>query len=150
MESALPMLLFFGFLFGFGVLILACGYQSREQELAEGSHSLENIALRGSPRFFGAPGQSAIANPVAVVVDESSVRRLEQFLQEEMALAEVFTGAPSVETLHGALKEAERNVSMLERLEGYLRREHEAASNFVLDPSVESLYAPAVALVPAG
>jgi len=144
METALPMLLFFGFLLGFGVLILVCGYQSREQERAENKNPLEDLALQGVPRFFGVAGQSAIARPVAVVVDESAVRRLEQFLQEEMALAEVFVQAPSADALHR--EQAQPGASLFERLENYLRREHEAAAGFVLNPSVESLYSPRGAL----
>ena len=144
METALPMLLFFGFLLGFGVLILVCGYQSREQEKAEDKNPLEDLALQGAPRFFGAAGQSAIANPVAVVVDESAVRRLEHFLQEEMALAEVFVHAPSTDALQP--EQPQPGTSLFERLESYLRREHEAAAGFVLNPSVENLYSPRGAL----
>jgi len=143
METALPMLLFFGFLIGFGVLILVCGYQSREQERAEETHPLEDLALQGLPRFFGRPDQPTIVNPVAVVVDESTVQRLEEFLQGEMALAEVFVEAPSVEVLHRP-REAEPGVPLFERLESYLRREHEAAASFVSNPSVESLYGQAL------
>jgi len=149
METALPMLLFFAFLFGFGLLIVVCGYQSREQERAE-TPSLEDLALQGKPRFFGSADRSAIANPVAVVVDESAIRRLERFLQEEMALAEVFVGEPSVEALHSTGAAEEPSATLFERLEAYLRREHQAAASFVLDPSVESLYGALPTLAPAG
>ena len=149
METALPMLLFLAFLFGFAILILVCGYQSRELEAAEAADSLENLALQGKPRFFGSAGQIAIANPVAVIVDESAIQRLECFLQEEMALAEVFVGAPSVEILHATSEQSEPTASLFERLENYLRREHQAAASFVLNPSVESLYGPLEAFAPA-
>ena len=146
MDSALPMLLFLGFLLGFGLMVLVCSYQSREQDRTEEPPTLQELALQSVPRFFGQANAPRIANPVALVIDEAAAQRLELFLKEEMAMAEFSLGDLATEAQHPGDEETER--SLFERLESYLRREQEAAANFVLNPSVESLYGPSGELAP--
>ena len=141
LETALPILLFLGFLFGTTLLILICGIQSRELERSEQSEDpLAGLDLQTLPRFFGRPGEAAVPKPVAVIIDETLVHSVESFLREELALAEVFVEAPSVEGLHSKPATAEPAISWSGRLERHFLREQEVATEFVANPSVESLY----------
>jgi hypothetical protein len=140
METALPILLFLGFLLGSMVLILICGMQRpREDEDDAPEELLQGLDLQAMPRFFGQP-KSRLLNPVMVVVDEPMVRQLEEFLQRELELAEVFVGDPSLEHLHSRLREDEAGPRILERVEQYLRSEQQAVADFVSHPSIESLH----------
>lgn len=141
MESALPLILFLVFLFGSCILILVCGIQGRSDESATEAQDLPALLdARAMPRFFGRPGERAPANPVAVVVDEEVVHRVEGFLREELALAEVFLEAPTAAALHDQPEVEEPSASLVQRLEQFLRNEQQAAADFVSHPSVARLH----------
>jgi hypothetical protein len=142
MATALPLILFLGFLFGATLLILVCGIQSRDEERAATGEDLATIELAAVPRYFARPGRAAPEAPVAVVVDESALRSLELFLREEMALAEVFVDDPTLEHLHErSPREREHRETVFRHLEGFLRGEDASVSEYVARPSVERLYA---------
>ena len=142
MESALPILLFLGFLFGSTLLILVCGIQNRAYEDAERSQTLGGLDLYELPRFFGPATNARIANPVTLVVDEADLRSIEAFLRDEMELVELFVGDPTAERLHLEQSEAQRHPGLFERLDGYLAEEVAAAARFVSNPSPLGLHSP--------
>lgn len=136
MESAVPMLLFLGGLFFFGLLILVCGYQSRQLERGEvKGNPLAARDVHGTARFF-APVQSG------GIFDESAEklyqRCLESYLADQRPFADRFVDEPSVETLL-CRSEFETPATISFRLECFLRKEQRAVAAFLSEPSVERL-----------
>jgi len=136
MDSAIPMLLFFGGLTFFGLLIIWATYQSRELERAE--EEIAHPAAPGldGPHFFAAtaPEQLAAAAP-----DPELLARLEEFLAEQQGRARDFVDYPTVEMLFRRL-EGEVFPRLIDRIEDFLRAERIAAGDFLTNPSIESLH----------
>lgn len=140
MDSAIPLLLFLGLLMGFGVLVLACGIQSREEERAAPcADPRRKPDLLANARYFARAGNPALADPAAVVVDRAVLERVEAYVRTELALAEVYVEDPSVEKLHESTA-GESRESLLQRLEGFLSREEALVAEFVSNPSIARLY----------
>jgi hypothetical protein len=139
MDSALPVLFFFGGLFALVMFALVCAVVSREQERTERSRSPTARELLGSTPFFGLAAASCAAPGE---VDEALVRLLENYAREQQRLAIAFVARPSTEAL--ARPESSRqplNPSLVERVERHLKSECRAALAFVFNPSVERLLA---------
>ena len=141
MDSAIPMLVFLGLLMVVGVLVLACGIQSREEERkARRADPRRRQDLLAGARFFASARADELADPVAVVVDRAQLARVEQFLCSELALAELHLADPSVQQLQEPASVRETHESLLHRLERFLDSEQAVVSKFVWNPSVALLY----------
>ena len=93
------------------------------------------------PRFFAQPGDVEVAEPVAVVFDESYEHAVQEFLRAELALVEIFVDDPSVEHLHDATSEEQTfREAQIHSFEEYLRREAKGIGGFLAHPSVELLH----------
>jgi len=92
------MLLFFGSLLGFGMLILICMQQSRDLEQADREAALK------SERDLRATSLSPASFPsgrrVSPEDENSIVSSVERYLQEQQAFAKRFIEEPSVESLY--------------------------------------------------
>lgn len=106
MESAWPILLFLGFLFGAMVLILSMGIRWREWEEEDSEPEPERPVVRvpqlGGSRFFGSVEAHPLLGPVAMQDDAPAgefERRLESYIQSECETAADFAASPSVEDL---------------------------------------------------
>jgi hypothetical protein len=141
MDSAIPMLVFLGLLMVVGVLVLACGIQSREEERkARRADPRRRQDLLAGARFFAAASESELADPVAVVVDRAQLTRVEEFLRAGLALAELHVADPGVQHLQEPATVRETHESLLHRLERFLDHEHTVVTEFVLNPSIALLY----------
>ncbi|MBC8328051.1 MAG: hypothetical protein H8E31_04815 [Planctomycetes bacterium] len=137
MESAIPMLLFFGGLTLFGLLIIWASYQSRELERAA-----QEPADQGAPAEAPAPpffAGAASAGERHAALDPAVLGRLEQFLLEQQGRATDFVDYPTVEMLFRRL-ETRFLPKLIDRLQDFLSQEQAAAGHFLLDPSIESLH----------
>ncbi len=137
METALPMLLFFGSLLGFGMLILICMQQSRDLEQADREAALKTERdLRATSL---SPASFLSGRPVSPEDEDSIVSSIEQYLQEQQTFARHFIEEPSVESLYRR-KEPEFARKAFERIEGFLKREQKIVKEFLSRPSVEMLF----------
>ncbi len=151
MESAVPLLLFLGFLVGGLFLILYLGYRSVE-EGERAKAEVEASPARAPlvrPLFFGALGppspEARTAGARATVVD-----RIEDFLRGECGAAAVFGARPTMEALYGAVRAAPAAGEMVRALEDHVVRERAAVRGFVACPSVEALFAQEIARMRGG
>jgi hypothetical protein len=147
MESAVPMLVLLGFLFVSMILILALGYQSREEERrsAETAQAVQGLRVLEGPRFF-ARMESPIPSGPVVLDSGALLRHLEEHLRYEHRIADDFARHPSVDRFVPAYAAHAERVAR--ELELHIRSESLAATAFVQEPSAMSLYgAPAL---PAG
>ncbi|MHC5009370.1 MAG: hypothetical protein ACYTG6_00290 [Planctomycetota bacterium] len=137
MESAVPLLLFLGFLFGSTLLILILGIQSREEEKREASEAeARSFDVRTGSSFFASLEPSA-AVPGRAFAASGMMRRVEDHLSKERTLAAGFVTQPSMETLfQGSAPQADAAVV---RLEHFLQDECRQAAAFVSAPSAERL-----------
>lgn len=137
MDSAWPMLLFLAGLFGFGLLILICGYQSRELERAE--KPVLDPALEVPRRSFFAVISDAFVVPPAV--DPALVQGVEQYLREQVELARQFVDQPSMASLsEGPIVDSRGEVATIVRIQAFLEREMMLAREFVSNPSIDRLH----------
>ncbi len=114
MDSAVPMLLFLGFLFAAVLLILVLGYRSieaeRNQKAAEDSGGLDLSALSRSSRFFALAGEKPAADRPAAIEAVTDYLRLEWRYASEFGLQ------PSIERLYrGTRPDVEPLVEEVER-----------------------------------
>lgn len=141
METAIPLLLFLGLLMGGGVLVLACGIKSREEEReAQRSDPRTAHDLLADARFFAVAHASALADPIAIVVERTALARVEAYLHGELALVELHMAEAGAETTREHASADESRESLLQRLERFLDREQTLVAEFVSDPSVARLY----------
>lgn len=139
MVSAIPMLVLIGFIFVSMILILALGYQSREEErrsAAEAETAQALQALEG-PRFF-ARMEPALASGPRLLDADAMLRGLEAHLRDEHRIADEFVRIPSVERFIPAY--AAYSERMARELEAHIRSENLAATAFVQAPSAGSLH----------
>ncbi len=146
MESAVPLLLFLGFLVGGLFLILYLGYRSVEEgerAKAEAEASPARVPFV-RPLFFGALGppspEARAAGARATVVE-----RIEDFLRGECGAAAVFGARPTVEALYSPISAAPAAGAMVRALEEHVVAERAAVRGFVACPSVEALFAQEIA-----
>lgn len=137
METAIPMLLFFASLFGFGMLILICMQQSKDLEQAD-----REAALKSGNFNPAAPPFLANMLPETMVIgaeDDSFIRSFEQYLQEQQVFATHFVDEPSLANLY-CRKDPEVPRRAFERIEKFLKKEQGLVKEFLSQPSVERLY----------
>ena len=120
MESSLPMLLFFGFVFGSMLLMLYYACPSRVDASTLAAESPTDVP-------HGATlGDAALRSLLA---------GLEEHLRRERALAVAFVSEPTVETL---FPPTDPNVgARMRALEGRLRDEQFAIERFAADPTID-------------
>lgn len=86
--------------FGGILMILAFGYRSIEAERArKGEGATTTPDLAQVPRFFAHLESNETAAP-REAIDESAVRRFEEYIRNEQSLAADFVSEPTVERLY--------------------------------------------------
>ncbi|GAB4157599.1 MAG: hypothetical protein Fur0037_25480 [Planctomycetota bacterium] len=129
------MILFLAGLFGFALVILVCGMQTREQERREMAQEPE---VEAPPRSFFATLADAFepANPV----DDEAVRKVEHQLRLLTAQAHRYVESPSIDRFHdfGGETPVEEE-SIFCRFQRFLQQERQLAGEFVADPSLQRL-----------
>ena len=143
MASALPLLLFLGFLFVFVLLIVVTGYFSIAHQRGDPFHFQEHAGEDSSlqPRFLAdlrsspesPPPKGAEAEQIDVLV-----RQIEGFLEKEYQVAQSFAAEPSVMHLLGPREGSCR--SWIGQVQRHLKHEHQLVDRFVSAPSVDRLF----------
>lgn len=136
MESALPLLLFFLFLFGSILLILATGCASRLNEAFQ-EEPEPPVRLPAAGLIGGPPCASGPTSPL----DESALRCVEGYVQNEERHASEFVLDPSPDGLYRRTSfPAKLDDSLFQTIERFLEAEQYRAEDFVANPSIESLF----------
>ncbi len=141
MESALPLLLFFGGLFILGLLIVISTYQSREIERSEAAErEAQRLALQENRPFLRPvihplhrDEESTDSGPSA------SPERVSSYLREQLEAAHRFVEEPSIQELYRSTVPAPDS---LQGVTEFLDAETEAAAAFLSEPSLDGLYRP--------
>ncbi len=138
-DSVWPLLLFLVGLFGFAMLILVCGIQSRELERGTADQGSMPLAPVPARSFFATLGA---AFEVPQDVDESVLRGVEQYLRGQTEVATRFVARPSIDNLHvaGPATAAEPEPASFARIRRFLDREIELVDRFVSDPSYDRFH----------
>jgi len=141
MESALPLLLFLGCLFGCTILILVCGYKNIEEQRAQERERLSNRDLLVPQSFFGGRGRPGSRLQVPADLGDALVEVVERYLRDEQLVVQRFIDEPSAERLHVHSQwSLLPNDSAFERVERHLSRERLLAEQFASNPTVERLH----------
>ncbi|MBI5851549.1 MAG: hypothetical protein HZB39_11085 [Planctomycetes bacterium] len=138
-DSVWPLLLFLVGLFGFAMLILVCGIQSRELE--RGASDTDSTSLAPAPtRSLFATLDAAFEVPRDV--DESVIQGVEQYLRGQTEVATRFVARPSIDSLHvaGPAHVSEPEPASFARIRRFLDRELELVDRFVSDPSYDRFH----------